>query len=77
MSYLGAIAKETGWVMDFILWELPYATGLGLIHGAAIRKGVAMELRERRDEPDMTGSLREGFEAMRESFMAKGEVAES
>jgi|DEB0MinimDraft_4_1074332.scaffolds.fasta_scaffold271294_1 hypothetical protein len=54
--------------MDFILWELPYATGLGLIHSAAIRKGVAMELVSCPEKPDESEGLREAFAAMRERY---------
>lgn len=54
--------------MSFILWELPYATGLGLIHSAAIRKGVAMELVSCPEKPDESEGLREAFAAMRERY---------
>ena len=70
MSYLGVLAKETGWTMDFVLWSLPYATGLGIVHAAAVRRGVAMEFVEARGiegaESDLE-MMRGDFERMKES----------
>lgn len=71
MSYLATIAKETAWSMSFILWELPYSTGLGLIHAAGIRRGVAMELVNGPAEDEGSDGLREAFEAMRSRYAAR------
>lgn len=69
MSYLATLAKETGWSMEFILWRLPYSTGLGMIHSAAIRKGVTMELVNGRPvDEDELGGMREAFQAMRARY---------
>jgi len=46
VSYLATVARETGWSAQYILWELPYALGLGIEHAAAIYNGEKMELCE-------------------------------
>ncbi len=43
MSYLATVARETGWGYDFIVWKLPYAVGLGIMHAAAGFHGSPQE----------------------------------
>lgn len=56
--------------MSFILWRLPYAAGLGIIHAAACRDGVEMEFaggeRGGWEESDLEG-MREVFQGMKEN----------
>jgi hypothetical protein len=65
LSYLATVAKVTAWSMDFILWGLPYATGLGLVHAAAVRNGQAMEFAVSRGEEEPEEDLRARFARMR------------
>lgn len=41
--YLATVARETGWTAEHILWALPYALGLGIVHVARAYNGEPME----------------------------------
>ena len=64
-------------MMDFILWRLPYATGLGLIHAAAIRKGVAMELVNGVEPEEKDGGMLEAFENVRRRYAEASDAKRS
>lgn len=38
------LARLTGWSRAYLLWELPYGSGLGLIHSDGIFHGSTMKL---------------------------------
>lgn len=76
-AYVTGISAATGWLEDFILWELPYARGLGYVHAIAVSHGQEMELVAGRDwvEDEGRGGMRDGFETMRERWAGGGEDA--
>lgn len=75
MSYLTTIARATGWGRRYILWELPYATGLGICHAEAMHHGQAMVFCERREQRSPAGggmSVREQMATVRARAKAAG-----
>lgn len=63
--YLAGVARETGWSDRFILWRLPMAKGLGILHAAGIAAGVTMEFDRGRGEPGTGETMREKFARMK------------
>jgi hypothetical protein len=64
--YLAGIARETGWSDRFILWRLPMAKGLGILHASGIAAGVAMKFdRGRKAERGTAETMREKFQRIK------------
>jgi hypothetical protein len=65
MGYAANVAAETGWSCEFVLWELSFAVGLGVMHAAGVRNGETMVF-ESVDSAVVVDDFREGLRRMRE-----------
>jgi len=63
---LATIARATGWSRRYILWELPYAAGLGMVHAEAMHHGNVMVFCEKREAPGKGLGVREQLAMVRE-----------
>ncbi len=41
--YVSGIARVSGWPLEYILWRLPYAAGLQMMHAEARYQGQEVE----------------------------------
>jgi hypothetical protein len=44
---VAGLARLTGWSLDYLLWELPYAAGLELMHAEMVYHGQEVRKVER------------------------------
>ena len=62
--YITSVARISGWALDFILWELPYAAGLQMMHAEARYQGEEVEfVTPRAEVPD--GGMQKAFAQLR------------
>jgi len=59
-----SIARCTGWSMDYILWQLPYVTGLQIMHSEAVYNDNAVQYLHQRGS-DTDDDIASAFSAMR------------
>lgn len=59
------ISRISGWGYDFILWELPYAAGLGMLHADAVFNGQEVQFVLKQDIHKPTG-MRATFRKMKD-----------
>lgn len=66
------LARITGWSRDYILWRLPYAAGLGMIHAELIHQGEVVRYVAPRAGRAPTGrhKMLEDYRAAREAWEA-------
>ena len=69
VDYLACISRETGWSAEFILWDLPYALGMGIMHAAGIFHGSVMRLVE--GEEKGVQEMRAEFATLKEKYLSR------
>ena len=58
------MARATGWSMDYIMWQLPYVTGLQIMHAEAVYNDNAVQYLHARGD-DVDDDIVSAFSEMR------------
>lgn len=63
--YITALARISSWPLEYILWRLPYAAGLQMMHAESRYQGQDVRLVHRSESTAPVSGLRDDFQRMK------------